>query len=318
MTRLLWPDVLDTPTFDDTEVIVYDAAAPLPESAADADVFVVWGRDGRRIPDDARLLTRVRLVQGLMAGTEALESARFGADVAICSGVGLHDRPVAEHALALLLALVRRVPDCLEAQRESRWLSEYAGHQPLHHEGPVTTLIDARVLIWGFGSIAATLAPMLTALGAQVRGVARSAGERHGYPVVTEEDLDAALAETDVLISILPGGPATRHALDAARLERLPEHAHVVNVGRGSTVDEDALVEALNAGRLGGAALDVMETEPLPADSPLWSARNIVLTPHCAGGRPVGASDLVAHNLAAMNTGSPLRNQVAGAPGATT
>nr|WP_284302834.1 NAD(P)-dependent oxidoreductase [Mobilicoccus caccae] len=121
-----------------------------------------------------------------------------------------------------------------------------------------------------------------------------------------------------MLISILPGGPATRHALDAARLERLPEHAYVVNVGRGSTVDEDALVEALNAGRLGGAALDVMETEPLPADSSLWSARNIVLTPHCAGGRPVGASDLVAHNLAAMNTGSPLRNQVAGAPGATT
>jgi phosphoglycerate dehydrogenase-like enzyme len=109
---------------------------------------------------------------------------------------------------------------------------------------------------------------------------------------------------------ILPSTPATTGALDAARLAALPAHAHVVNVGRGSTVDEPALVAALAEGRIAGAALDVTDTEPLPADSPLWDAPNLVLTPHAAGGRPVGADELIAHNVAALLSGRALRNVV--------
>lgn len=310
MTKLLWPDVLHTPTFDGVDVQVYDATAPLPESAADAEMFVVWGRHSDHLPEDARLLNRVRVVQGLMAGTEVLECAGFGDEVAICSGVGLHDKPVAEHALALVLSLVRRLPALRDAQREHTWVREFAGHQPLHHDGPITTLLDANVLIWGFGSIATTLAPMLEALGAHVRGVARRAGERDGYEVITEASLAETLAETDVLVSILPGGEATRHVIDAERLAQLPPHAYIVNVGRGSVLDEDALLAALQSGRLGGAALDVTEVEPLPADSPLWSEPSLILTPHCAGGRPVGSSELVAANLEALRSGGALRNRV--------
>ncbi len=103
----------------------------------------------------------------------------------------------------------------------------------------------------------------------------------------------------------------TRHALDADRLARLPRHAWVVNVGRGTTVDEDALAAALEAGRLGGAALDVFATEPLPADSPLWTAPNCVVSPHAAGGRPQGAEALIAENLRRCLAGQPLRNVVA-------
>ena len=139
----------------------------------------------------------------------------------------------------------------------------------------------------------------------------RSAAERAGFPVVAEEELDAELRRTDVLVMILPATEATTRALDAARLRALPRHAYVVNVGRGTTVDEPALVAALAEGRIAGAALDVTEVEPLPADSPLWDAPNLLLTPHAAGGRPVGSDELVAANLAALLAGGELRNVVA-------
>jgi phosphoglycerate dehydrogenase-like enzyme len=144
-----------------------------------------------------------------------------------------------------------------------------------------------------------------------VRGVGRSAGERAGFPVVAEDGLEAELQQTDVLVMILPSTPATARMLDAGRLAALPQHAFVVNVGRGSTVDEPALVAALTEGRIAGAALDVTEVEPLPADSPLWDAPNLLFTPHAAGGRPVGSDELVAANLAALLAGGELRNVVA-------
>jgi phosphoglycerate dehydrogenase-like enzyme len=166
------------------------------------------------------------------------------------------------------------------------------------------------VLIWGFGGIAATLAPHLAALGARVTGVARSAGKRHGFPVITEADLPGRLAETDLLIMILPATPDTAHALDGRLLASLPAHGWVINVGRGSTLDENALLEAIRSGRLGGAALDVFETEPLPPDSGMWDEPNIIISPHAAGGRPIGAAARIAENLAALHAGGPFRNLV--------
>jgi len=164
------------------------------------------------------------------------------------------------------------------------------------------------VVIWGFGAIGATLAPYLTALGARVTGIARTAGNRDGVPVVTRDGLPDLLPGTDVLIMILPATPETARVLDGRLLGLLPRRAWVVNVGRGATVDEAALLSAVRAGRLGGAALDVFETEPLPSDSPLWDEPNVIVSPHAAGGRPIGAATLIAENLAALRTGRPLRN----------
>jgi phosphoglycerate dehydrogenase-like enzyme len=140
--------------------------------------------------------------------------------------------------------------------------------------------------------------------------VARQAGERAGYPVITGDQLRATLPETDVLVMILPHTEGSGPALDAELLALLPGRAWVVNVGRGSTVDEDALVQSLRAGRIAGAALDVFRTEPLPADSPLWDLPNVMISPHSAGGRPRDAAALVAENLAALLEGRPLRNVV--------
>ncbi len=294
----------------DVTLVDYDPRAPIPAEHHDAEVLVSWGSTVELMRSAAELLTGLRWVQSLAAGPDVELAAGFGERVVITSGRSLHDDAVAEHALALVLAGVRGLRQLIGSQPEHRWRSDLGGVRIEGADGRVETLAGARVLIWGFGSIAAALAPHLTALGALVTGVAHSAGERAGYPVIGTDELPAALPDTDVLVMILPHAPDTRAALNARVLALLPARAWVVNVGRGSTVDEDALVEALRAGRLGGAALDVFATEPLPADSPLWDAPNVIITPHAAGGRPREHAGLVAANLAALRAGRPLRNVV--------
>src|SRR3954454_18062580 len=247
--KLLLPDSIPlAPALPEgVEAIVYDASAPVPDEHLDAEALVVWGSSGADLRAVAGRMPRLRWVQTLAAGPDSVLAAGFPEDVVITSGAGLHNRPVAEHALALVLALVRRLPAAARAQAEHRWAAGLGGLQPLHRAGAVTTLLDARVLIWGFGHIGQTLAPMLRQLGAQVRGVGRSPGERSGFPVVAEDELESELRQTDVLVMILPSTPATANARDAGRLAALPPHAHVVNVGRGSTVDEGSA-----RGRTGG------------------------------------------------------------------
>ncbi|MEK8225229.1 NAD(P)-dependent oxidoreductase [Oerskovia sp. M15] len=123
--------------------------------------------------------------------------------------------------------------------------------------------------------------PLYAALGARVTG-SRASRASASATRWSRTRTSRVLATTDVLVSLLPAVPATRRAFDAARIDQLPDHAWFVNVGRGATVDEEALVAALRDGRLGGAALDVTATEPLPDDSPLWDAPNTILTPHVA------------------------------------
>lgn len=295
---------------DGVAAVRYDVTAPLPDEHLDAEALVVWANPGDVLAREVARLPRLRWVQTLAAGPDHVLALDLPADVVITSGRSLHDLPVAEHALALVLAAARRLDLAVRAQEEHRWADELGGSQPWGNTARLTTLSGAHVVIWGFGSIGATLAPYLTMLGARVTGVARSAGERSGVTVVTRAELPGVLPDADVLILVLPATAQTRNALDAATLALLPRRAWVVNVGRGATVDEDALLDALRAGRVAGAALDVVATEPLPAGSALWDAPNVILTPHAAGGRPVGADALVAANVRAWLAGEPLRNLV--------
>ncbi|MDF1487709.1 NAD(P)-dependent oxidoreductase [Tessaracoccus caeni] len=299
---------LHFPTPDDTVVVSFKESRPIPEEHLDADIVVCWGATASL--GSMVQMPNLKWIQSLSAGTDAFLAAGLPESVLLTSGRGLHDHTVTEHAVALLLALVRELPDLVRAQDEHRWASEKRGPKPMYLPERVSTLIDARVLIWGFGSIGQTLAPALTALGCSVRGVARSAGERAGYPVIATDDIREALPDTDILVMILPSEPATFKALNAELLSLLPDRSLVCNVGRGSTVDEEALVAALRDGRIAGAALDVMQTEPLPADSPLWDAPNCLLTPHVAGFRAHGGDELMGGNLAAFLAGEPLRNLV--------
>ncbi|MGC4153919.1 MAG: NAD(P)-dependent oxidoreductase [Propionicimonas sp.] len=311
--RVLIPTTIELPASDErAEYLAYDPAIPIPAEYHDADVLVGWGIAQSVLDDAAVRLNRLRLVQLLSAGYENAIQAGFASQVSIANGRGLHDRPVAEHALALILAGARRLHIAFDAQRQHRWANEIGGVQPEPSPGLFSTLRGARVSIWGYGSIATTLQAHLTVLGATVTGIARSPRVVDGVTVVAEDALGEVLPQTDVLVMILPSTPDTRKVLNAERLALLPDHAWLVNVGRGDTVDEAALVAALAAGHLGGAALDVTTVEPLPADSPLWDAPNLILTPHAAGGRPLDAAALIAANIAALDAGEPLRNVVAG------
>jgi phosphoglycerate dehydrogenase-like enzyme len=290
--------------------VSYAIGDPVPAEHADAEVLVVWGNPDHQLRDAAERLGRLRWVQSLAAGPDAVLRAGFDPAVQVTAGGGLHDRTVAEHTLALVLGVARRLHLLVRAQIGRRWPAEWGGLQPLGEADNFRTLRDAHVVVWGFGGIAARLTPHLAALGARVTGVARTPGERYGFPVRTAADFADLLPTADVLIMILPDTGETRHALDAAVLGLLPPHCWLVNVGRGSTVHEDDLLAAIRAGRLAGAALDVFETEPLPAASGLWDEPNVIISPHAAGGRPLGAGELIRENLDAFLAGRPLKHLV--------
>lgn len=308
IVKILVPD--DTPfdvipVFDDPDDIAvpYSSTGPLPPEHLDADALVVWFLPPSVMSEAATSLPNLKWVQTLSAGTEAATGAGFSPSVTITSGRGLHDGPVAEHTLALILASLRRFHHLGAAKRRHTWDDEVRTRQASPAEGGHFTLDGSRVTVWGFGSIASRLAPLLTALGARVTGIASTAGTRNGFEVRDHTALEDLLPRTDVLVLLLPSTPETQGILSARLLSLLPPHSHVINAGRGSTIDEDALVSALNSGELAGAALDVTAVEPLPGDSPLWDAPNLILTPHIAGGRPQGVQEFLTDQVRRWRTG---------------
>ncbi|KAL2130768.1 hypothetical protein VTI74DRAFT_5967 [Chaetomium olivicolor] len=290
----------------------YDARAPtLPAELLDATILVTWANSPANLTFAAKNLPNLRWIQSLAAGPNDVLSAGFDtARIKVTTGSGLHDRTVAEHTLGLMLNAARRFYEMRDWQLQGKWPGHLGGPQPDREPGTFRTLRDARVVIWGFGNIAKCLTPHLTALGATVKGVARRPGVRAGVEVFAEDKLAELLPETDVLVMILPGDASTRHALNRERLAMLPRHAWVVNVGRGTSVDEDALFDALEEERIGGAALDVFETEPLPEGNKLYKAKNLILSPHAAGGRPQGAEELIVDNLRRFLAEQELRNLI--------
>ena len=313
--KLLYPTSLklDVHSMEGSSVELrpYDVKSPIPDADIDAEVLVSWTNSPANLEDAAARMKNLRWIQSLAAGPNDVLKAGFDVSrIAVSTGSGLHDFTVAEHALGLTLNAARRFYEMRDYQLQGSWPAHLGGPQPDRPAGAFTTLRDARVLVWGYGNIAKTLAPMLVGLRAQVRGVARSAGVRNGIEVFAEDKLPELLPETDVLIMILPGSETTRHALNTERMRMLPKHAWVVNVGRGTCIDEDALADALDKEELGGAALDVFEVEPLPSSSRLWKTRNLIVSPHAAGGRPQGAEALITENLRRLIAGQPLKNQM--------
>ena len=308
--KILIPNTIELKLETDAEVLVYDVGMPMPEQHRDAEVLVAWHNSAEQLADAARTMPALRLVQALASGADVVLNAGFGPDVRICSGRSLHDGPVAEHALALILSAVRRLDRLQRAQRAHRWDAEFIADQAATATHDLYTLAGATVTIWGFGSIAARLAPLLQLLGAEVHGIARSSGERAGVSVVAEGDASELLGRTDVLVSLLPATADTAELFDASVFESLKPGAVFVNVGRGATVDENALIDALASGQLRSAAIDVTQTEPLPADSALWDTPNLVITPHVAGNRPVGSSALIDENVRRLLADEELLNRV--------
>jgi len=230
--------------------------------------------------------------------SEALER------IAFTTSAGVHAEPLAEFALFGVLAGAKLLPYLLEAQREGRWApSRLMGLAP-----------DMTVAVVGLGSIGRSVARKLSLLGYHVLGVHRRPVEVPGVAeLLGVERLAEAAARADAVVMCLPGTVRTERMLGAEALAAIKPGATVVNVGRGTTIDEPALVEALRDGRVGFAALDVMQLEPLPADSPLWGMPNVLISPHTAARsvhEPRLVAELFAENARRLLDEEPLLNRV--------
>lgn len=274
-----------------------------------ADVlFGAPDQSGRALGRTVAANRGLRWVHTIPAGGgQQVKAARLSdADlerVVFTTSAGVHAIPLAEFAVFGVLAGVKRLPWLLGMQRDKQW----------GPREPLGALEEATVLVVGLGSIGRLTATKLTALGVRVVGVHRREVEADVERIVPVERFADAASTADAIVLALPGTEATRGMLSAEVLAAVKPGITVVNVGRGTTVDEPALIEALRDGRVGLAVLDVTQTEPLPHDSPLWELPNVLIAPHTAAispHEPRRIAELFAENARRFLDGEPLLNVV--------
>ena len=229
---------------------------------------------------------------------------------ALTNSSHVFDEPCAQHALAFMLSFARQLPQALVLQQTDRaWKSG-----PLREASFL--LNDQTIVFLGYGAIARRLAELLRPLNMRVIALRRSVSapsDDSGVTVIGEAALADALGRADHVMNLLPESPSTRGFVTAERLAQCRPGAFFYNIGRGATVDQAALLHALQTGQIGGAYLDVTTPEPLPPTDPLWNAPNCFITPHSAGGHWGESERLVRHflaNLAAWEKGEALTDRV--------
>lgn len=277
------------------------ARTPSEAQAAVADAEVVL-TSGLMDPGYLRAARRLRWLQATSAGVEPLLApGALPAGVRLTRLTGSFGPRMAEYVLAYMLAVTQRIPLALRQQAERRW-------QPYRPD----VLAGKTVGVAGLGRIGGEVARRCALLGLRVLGCSRSRPEdlplAAWYPPERRAEF---VAGCDFVVLCLPATPETRRFIGPAELDAMRPGAWLVNVGRGALVDEAALAEALRAGRIGGAVLDVFEREPLPPDSPLWSLPNAIVTPHVAGPTlPEEAVAAFVANLRRYLRGEPLLDEV--------
>jgi phosphoglycerate dehydrogenase-like enzyme len=290
---------------DAVDLTFADDVAALTAALPGSDVLFAWRPRGRVLSDAWEHAFDLRWIQSASAGVDGLlfpELVR--SQVVVTNARGVFDDAIAEYVVGLFLLFSKGMIGVLDAQRRGEWRPRAT--ERLEHK---------RVVVAGVGPIGRAIARTCAAVGMQVRGIGRTARPRDDEfgRVFAAEDLAEALGWADYVVNALPATAETRHLFDAGAFAAMKPGARFVNVGRGSTVEEPALVRALRDGRLGGAALDVFEEEPLPPESPLWSMPNVVVSPHMAGdfaGWRESAVELFVRNLERYLTGKPLVNVV--------
>jgi phosphoglycerate dehydrogenase-like enzyme len=287
-----------------------EAVAALPRADAALLAGVALGYSPA-IAQAVRAAPRLRWLQLLSTGQEAVEQQGGVPEHVEVTGVGdTAAGVVAEHAVALLLALARRLDVAVLQGARADWSRSYASRMDS---------LDGRTLcLAGYGRIGKEIARRAQGFGMRCIAVNRGGtGEVDGcvQQVLPLARLHEALAQADAVAISVPGTPATRHLFGAAAWAACKRGALVVNVGRGSVVETASLVDALQAGQLGGAGLDVQDPEPLPPDHALWRAPNVLITPHVGGaGNPQGVArlaELIRENMRRFDAGEPLLHRIA-------
>jgi phosphoglycerate dehydrogenase-like enzyme len=267
--RTRWPEMrlVHLPDYD-----------KLPEELPDTDIFVGYSLRAKQLKDAKKL----KWIHSTAAGVAQLMYPELReSGLLVTNPSGIFSVPMAEHTMGLLVALARNFPDSVRQQEAKHWSQQELWDKPQH----LTELNGQVLLIVGYGSIGREVAKRAKAFEMRVWGVTRSGEGESAYAekIFPASRLHEALPAADYVLIAAPETAETKHLIGAAEIARMKRGARLINVGRGSLLDEAALIRALESGALGGAALDVAETEPLPSESPLWTAPNLMITPHTSG-----------------------------------
>ncbi len=280
---------------------IYPPSTAEPGVLEDADVIL-----GNVPPEMVKFCKKLQWMQTCSAGTDGYMDV-VPENVLVTNGTGAYGPAISEHVLGMLLMLKRDMLTYHSDTLACRWNPLYTAE----------TVEGSTVLILGLGDLGGNVARRLKALGAHVIGLRRSNMNKPEYcdELYPSEQLDGLLPRADAVIMCLPNNSETSHIMDERRLFLMKKGSILINVGRGTALDQDALVRALDCGHLRGAGLDVASPEPLPGDSPLWKARNILITPHVSGGWRIPSvvvkvKDILVQNLRAYINEEPLKNVV--------
>ena len=279
-----------------------DAAKHLPE----AEIVMGWQK--AVITHCLKENTELKWLQMWSAGVDSLPLAdikKYGITVTNSSGV--HPLPIAEYVFAMLLTFVREIHYSVRHQQDHFWDTR------TRVDGNISLLNGKTIGILGAGVIGAEIAKVSKAFSMRVLGCRRSGKVLPEYDeMYAQAQLSEFLAQCDFVINILPNTPETNYIMNDEAFAAMKQGAYYITAGRGPTTSTEALISALQSGRLAGAGLDVTDPEPLPKDSPLWDFKNVIITPHNAGHRPDYAEcvmDIFVENLESyVKDGKPCRN----------
>jgi phosphoglycerate dehydrogenase-like enzyme len=281
------------------------SASALAEAIADTDAVFAWHSVRELLPEVWPKAGRLRWIQSASDGVDWLLFPELvDSDVVVTNARGIFDRAIAEYVVGLMLAFAKDLLGVVEGHRQREW-----------RHRPTELLAGKRLLVAGVGPIGRAIGRAGRDLGMEVRGVGRRAraGDDVFQSIAGTDGLAAAAGWADYVVDALPATPATHHLFDASVFDSMRRSARFINVGRGTTVVEGALIDAIREERIGGAALDVFEREPLPSDSPFWELPNTIVSPHMSGdfeGWLEAVVQLFVENLRRFAAGRPLLNVV--------
>lgn len=275
-----------------------------PEDIADCEILF-----GSFAPNDLKSAPNLKWFQTASAGVDVYTSDDIypNSDVMLTNASGAYGTAISEHLLTVSLMLLRRMPEYMSGQNEKAW----------KYLGKIRSIFGSTVTVVGIGNIGGNFAKRCKAMGATVRGVKRSAGTAPDYidELYLTQNLDRAIDGADIVALCLPGTSETTKIMTEARLKAMKQGAILLNIGRGTAVDQDALIRELKCGHLGGAGLDVTTPEPLPSDNELWTLGNVVLTPHVSGNDSLDLTTqtiikIFTDNLKLYSEGKTLNNLI--------
>lgn len=294
--------------FPDFEILQLENYDRVSEEIANTDVFIGWSLR----PDQFVSAKKLRWIHSPAAAVHQLMFPELiASNVIVTNSSTVHGSVVAEHAIAVLLALAKRLPQAMHYQRDKKWAQTL-----LWNESPRPREIsDATVVVVGAGGIGSAFIRHARAFGMHVIAVREnvSKGKGEADEVIPLSSLDRVLPRADYVLLCAPVTPATTGMINESRLNKMKPDSYLINVSRGPLIDETALFHALQSRRIAGAALDVFVEEPLPAESPLWSLDNLLITPHTAAVTERlwdRHYDLIVENLRRLIVDQPLLNRV--------